>query len=522
MQANAAESYSFYYYNDTAWGGMVITGISNNHVSEVVIPDKIENTDVVAISRSAFSDNTNLKSIVLPSNLLSIGEWAFGGCSSLETVVFNEKIERIENYAFHSCSALQSNPTIVNLKYLGQKAFYNCSSLTSFHGMSALTQISAGAFEGCSSIKNITVPYSVTSIDCRAFYGCYRVEEITFYETLQEVEESAFYGVGENVKVNFVGREVTWRSGIVFHRQNENVMEAKNITFTVPCDHQWHRIVKEATCISDGKEDKYCTECLLWESTYFPIDENKHTYNIFYDVFPDCDTRGIGQEECIYCGEVGRTNVITPAEGHEFSEIVKYVAPTITKSGKWVYGCEWCDATKTVKIDPTGKKLTKAKISVSNKTYTGKAIKPTVTVKYSGKKLKKGTDYTVSYKNNKKIGTATAIIKGKGKYIGTRTVTFKITPKKTSIKKLSSGKKKIKVKWGKVTNSSGYQIVVATNKGFSKNKKEIYVKSNSSVSKTITKLKAKKTYYVRMRAYKTVKGKKIYAPYTKTVKVKTK
>ena len=58
--------------------------------------------------------------------------------------------------------------------------------------------------------------------------------------------------------------------------------------------------------------------------------------------------------------------------------------------------------------------------------YTGKAIKPALTVKYKGKKLKRGTDYTLTYQNNKKRGTAKIVVKGKGTFKGTKTISFKI------------------------------------------------------------------------------------------------
>lgn len=79
------------------------------------------------------------------------------------------------------------------------------------------------------------------------------------------------------------------------------------------------------------------------------------------------------------------------------------------------------------------KKLSAAKVTIPKKTYTytGKAIKPTPTVKLDGKKLVKGTDYTVSYKNNKKTGKAYVIIKGKGSYTGTVKVAFTIKKKTT-------------------------------------------------------------------------------------------
>lgn len=70
--------------------------------------------------------------------------------------------------------------------------------------------------------------------------------------------------------------------------------------------------------------------------------------------------------------------------------------------------------------------VSKLSVKISNKKYTGKAIKPEPTLKLDGKKLKLGTDYTLSYKNNKKVGKATLVIKGKGHYVGTKTVYFNI------------------------------------------------------------------------------------------------
>ena len=157
---------------------------------------------------------------------------------------------------------------------------------------------------------------------------------------------------------------------------------------------------------------------------------------------------------------------------------------------------------------------------ISNKSYTGKQIKPSITVKYSGKTLKKGTDYTVSYGKNKSTGKGTVKITGKGNYTGSITKTFYIVPKKVTISSAkSSAKKKITVKYKKVTGASGYQIAYQK----SGSKKWTYTTvSSKSASKTLTKLTSKKNYKVKVRAYKTVSGKKYYGTYsaTKTVKVK--
>lgn len=77
----------------------------------------------------------------------------------------------------------------------------------------------------------------------------------------------------------------------------------------------------------------------------------------------------------------------------------------------------------------TARPVSTLKITVPSVTYSGKAQKPAVTVKYNNYKFKNGTDYTLSYKNNTKIGTATVTVKGKGKLSGTRSVTFKINAK---------------------------------------------------------------------------------------------
>lgn len=77
----------------------------------------------------------------------------------------------------------------------------------------------------------------------------------------------------------------------------------------------------------------------------------------------------------------------------------------------------------------TARPVSSLKITVPSATYNGKAQKPAVTVKYNNYKFKNGTDYTLSYKNNTKIGTATVTVKGKGKLSGTRSVTFKINAK---------------------------------------------------------------------------------------------
>lgn len=163
-----------------------------------------------------------------------------------------------------------------------------------------------------------------------------------------------------------------------------------------------------------------------------------------------------------------------------------------------------------------------AKISgLGDRTYTGRAIQPAPAVKLGTVKLKKGTDYTVSYSKNKSIGTAKVTITGIGAYNGKIAGTFRILPKKTSVTSLKRGKKSFRAAWKKTSGSvTRYQIQYSTSKKFaSKSTKTKSIKSNKAAVK---KLKARKKYYVRVRSFKSVSGKRYYSPWSgvKTVRVK--
>ncbi|WP_037322999.1 leucine-rich repeat protein [Ruminococcus sp. NK3A76] len=164
--------------------------------------------------------------------------------------------------------------------------------------------------------------------------------------------------------------------------------------------------------------------------------------------------------------------------------------------------------------------IAKATVSgLSNKTYTGKAITHTPVVKLGSKTLKAGTDYTVSYKSNKAVGTATVTITGKGNYSGTVKATFKINPKKTTLKSVTSPKtKQLKATYSKVSGVTGYQISYSTSAKFTKATTK--TASSTATSKTISKLTKGKTYYVRVRSYKTVNGTKYYSGWSAVKKIK--
>ena len=148
--------------------------------------------------------------------------------------------------------------------------------------------------------------------------------------------------------------------------------------------------------------------------------------------------------------------------------------------------------------------------------YTGNYIKTTVTVEDSeGSVLTEGTDYEVSYSNNKYVGKAKITIRGIGKYGGEVVKTFKINPSKVTVSKLTrSSSGKLKLTWKKhSTQTTGFQIQYSTSSTF-KNAKTVTVSGKTATAKTISKLTKGKKYYVRVRAYKTVNGVKYYGSWS--------
>ena len=162
---------------------------------------------------------------------------------------------------------------------------------------------------------------------------------------------------------------------------------------------------------------------------------------------------------------------------------------------------------------------------ISIRTYNGVAITPKVTIVDQAispaNTLTQNKEYTLSYIDNNKVGTAGVIISGMGNYSGSKIITFKIRPKATTLVKLTKGQIKIKVKCTKQTTQvTGYQIQYSTSSKFT-GAKSVTVKKTYS-TKTLTKLKGKKKYYVRVRTYKSVAGIKYYSKWSNVKAITTK
>lgn len=211
----------------------------------------------------------------------------------------------------------------------------------------------------------------------------------------------------------------------------------------------------------------------------------------------------------------------------------KSAGKVISYTGKVVgapsgYSISIKSANGTVNVTSKYTKITKKlnlKLSKTSYVYTGKNLKPTVTV-YNGKKKVANKYYTVTYKNNKNTGYATVIVKGKGKfakYAGK--ASFTIRPKqmrKPSVK--STGKKTLAVGWVRDAQATKYVVQYSQNNKFQgKTTRSVTINKNTIGKTTLKGLASGRYYYVRVRSYKVANGKNIYAPsWSQVVKVRVK
>ena len=315
-------------------------------------------------------------------------------------------------------------------------------------------------------------------------------------------------------------------------------------------------VLSNATCTTAGTV-KYTCSCGDFYTETIPATGHKSSGWIV-DKTASIGVKGSKHKECTVCKKVletaeipalsrisiSKASVTLSTSTYAYDGKAKKPGVTVKLNGKTLkngtdYTVSYSNNTKvgtaTVKIMGKGNytgsvsktysiknNFKKATISgISNKSYTGKNITQSITVKYNGKTLKNGTDYTVSCSNNKSIGTATVKIAGKGSYTGTITKTFKINPAKQEIQKLTAKSKAFFVDWAQKGSATGYEIQYATNSKFTSAKK-VTITNNKTDTKTISKLSGKKKYYVRVRSYTTVKGTKYYGAWSASKSVTTK
>ena len=469
------------------------------NLKSVTIPDT-----VTILLDSTFRGCTSLESFTVPDHVQEVGYRIFSGCSSLKSVVIPDSVIEIEGGVFHDCISLESVVISDNVTVLSQGVFYNCRSLKTINLPSKLKKIEHGCFSG-SGIESITFPDTLEEIGQCAFYHCTSLTSVKIPAKVKVLCGSTFLGC-TSLESAIVPPSVTG-------------LGDKDTSVSDSADHNDPQIFPSSTTIY-GHTGSFIAEQAATYGNPF-VDG---TYVATVKTEPTCTTYGATE---MFCPTCNYRYTATPSPlGHHMVD-APMVPATCDAPGRTAgKQCDRCGQAGTgVQEIP---QIGQIKLTKSTYTYNGKAKKPAVKVKDINGSVIAAKNYTVSYSGGrKKIGKYKVTIVFQGSYTGTVTKTFTVNPKKVSIKGLQAGTKSLTVKWSRnASQISGYQVQLATNKKFTKNVKNSEVNKKKRVTKTIKKLKSKKKYYVRVRAYKTVKfdGKKtkIYSGWSKAKSITVK
>jgi len=493
-----------------------------SNITEITFPDSLG-----TICESAFYTARKLETVNFGKGLFVIAARAFMGCEALKSIVLPESTSVVGGGAFSRCTSLESVTLNKDLGYIEMGAFVDCSSLKSIVIPNWIVTLN-GTFQRCSSLESVTLGASVEKLDEKTFEGCNSLKTVIAYN-VGDCSISSYSGLWKNQTfyafkgsaiekfANGLGATVVDLETVHTHSYKNNCDPSCEVCWkdrTVKHNSDKGTVTKKATCTAAGKKVYKCTLCktTLETKTVAKLAHNYDSGKVTKKA--TCKVTGVKTYTCEDCGKT-KTETIAKLTTHKYKTTT--TKATLTKNGKTVKKCSVCSSVYSTK---TIKRIKSVKLSKTEYTYNGKTQKPSVVVKDLAGKTISSKYYTVSYASGRKnVGTYKVTVKFKGNYSGTKTLTFKINPPKTTVKSLTAAKKSLKVAiTKKSTQVTGYEIQYSTSKKFTKAKSKLLT-SYKKTSTTLTKLSAKKTYYVRVRTYKTVNGKKYYSGWS-TIKYK--
>ena len=534
----------------------------------VSVDDKA--VDILSYASCAFAECTKLKNLTLTEGMTAIGSIAFYGCTALESVRIPSTILRessidypdhYENngkgdlkanfgwgpYSFVGCTSLKNITLPEGLKVIGgcafedtgvesvvipstietlasvfsevptntvpqgcvygaySSTFANCKKLTSVTLSDGIKTIGDSAFWGCPLLKRISIPKSVTSM-YKAFAYCTGFQEVY-------IEDGAQISDGKN---NFE-----------FAFNNCTNLKKLEIPSGVEIDYNNARWCTGCSSLTDlyihGKD-----------YSYFPVSNNMSRVHCYSgtETYNSLMKNGIGGprlvdiEEEIENTREELNKAVTEAEKYAEEDYTPesygVLKALLEKAGK--YG----EDPSVMSMEDTTEGIYAAIDGLVDKSNEPSSSDPSSSdPSDSSNPSDKSSDPSNSSDNNNQsqspntpaTPSTAAPTTATPKPTTPPTVTTAAKPAQVKAVKVKSKKKKLKVSWKKVSGATGYEVLLATNNKFTKNKKTVTVKKNKV---TLKKLKPKKKYFVKVRAYKLANGRKYFGKWSKVVKKKTK
>ena len=160
--------------------------------SLIIIPSEHEGKIVSAIGVNGFGYQPQLKKVIIPDTVKTIGEMAFSNCENLESVIMGNGVTTIGSIAFYACHKLVSIELSSNVNVIEESAFALCTGLTSVKLGNSLQKIEAYAFQSCSALQTIEFPDTLKKIGIEAFIYCDGLKTVVLPNSLTELGERAF------------------------------------------------------------------------------------------------------------------------------------------------------------------------------------------------------------------------------------------------------------------------------------------------------------------------------------------
>ena len=490
----------------TGIGDYAFAGLAQPRLYDISMADS-----VTRIGNSAFAGaiKNRLYDLKLPAGLRSIGDKAF----EKDTGLYGEleippEVDRIGKAAFEKCENLRKVSLGEKITEIPAYGFAYCKGLVQIDLPDSILRIGPQAFRGCSGLQRLDIPASVRNMDEQAFARCRNLTELRFGGDAPQIARDAFEGAADHLILMYPPGARGWED-----------LSIENTAICKAHDHKEYRgYIKAATFTQTGRIDHMCSVCglVIRSETVHKLGKAE-----------------LKEREFVYNGQPAQPEVtVTDTGGRELQQGKDYDLKyennidAGTAEAEIVFKDRYAGTKKmdfTILPASLSGRVPRAK--TFSFTYSGKVSRPQISIDGCGEE-----DYRIDFDNelSKDVGRYGFTVIGTGNYQGEIEGVYQIVPKGTKLKKLTGGKKKIRVQWKKQGAKmskgriSGYQIQYSTSKKFKKGVRTVTVKKYSKVSRTIGKLKSKKKYYVRIRTFKGNGGQRLYSPWSKGKAVKVK